>query len=65
MSEPESTWYKSTHSANDNACVEVRRTDDGSMMVRHSKDPNGAVLTFTPNEWTAFIKGANHGEFNL
>ena len=64
MSEPEPTWYKSTYSSNDNACVEVCRTLNG-MMVRDSKDPNGAALTFTPNEWTAFISGAKDGEFDL
>jgi hypothetical protein len=58
------SWYKSTYSANDNACVEVCRTD-GGMMVRDSKDPNGAVLTFTPDEWTAFISGVKHSEFDL
>jgi len=64
MSEPEPTWRKSTFSSNADACVEVYPTDDGGMMVRDSKNPSGAVLTFTRNEWTAFIKGANAGEFN-
>jgi len=63
MSEPESTWYKSTYSSNSNACVEVCPTDDGGMKVRDSKNPNGAILTFSGDEWTAFIKGATHGEF--
>jgi hypothetical protein len=33
--------------------------------VRDSKDPAGPMLTFTPDEWTAFIAGAKIGEFNL
>jgi len=56
-------WYKSSFSANDTGCVEVCPTDDGGMKVRDSKVRNGAVLTFTREEWTAFIKGATHGEF--
>jgi len=65
MSEPEPTWRKSTFSSNADACVEVCPTDDGGMMVRDSKDPNGAALTFTRNEWTAFIEGAKASEFDL
>ena len=57
-------WHKSTFSNDSAECVEVCRTDDGMMLVRDSKDPNGAVLTFTRNEWTAFIKGAKASEFD-
>jgi hypothetical protein len=64
MSKPKPSFYKSTYSNDSGACVEVCRTDDG-VMVRDSKDPNGAVLTFTPDEWTAFINGAKHHEFDL
>lgn len=28
-----------------------------------SKEPDGPILTFTPGEWNAFIKGVKDGEF--
>lgn len=33
--------------------------------VRNSKDPGGAVLTFSRAEWTAFLGGVHCGEFEL
>jgi S-adenosyl methyltransferase/Domain of unknown function (DUF397) len=37
---------------------------DGGRAVRHSKDPNGPTLIFTPAEWQAFIAGVKVGEFD-
>jgi hypothetical protein len=31
--------------------------------VRNSRDPFGPVLSFSPEEWVAFLEGANKGEF--
>jgi hypothetical protein len=45
-------------------CVEVRRTASG-VCVRDSKNPNAATLTFTNQEWKAFLFGAQAGEFDL
>jgi hypothetical protein len=58
------TWRKSSRSGSQGACVEVARLGDGSVAVRDSKDPGGAVLVFTPAEWDAFIGGAKDGEFD-
>jgi hypothetical protein len=33
--------------------------------IRDSKDPEGPILTFTPEEWTAFTLGVKGGEFDL
>jgi hypothetical protein len=55
-------FRKSTFSADGN-CVEVATTTDGTVLVRDSKDPRGAVLTFTPAEWDAFRRGVRAGEF--
>lgn len=55
-------WRKSSRSATGN-CVEVRRNGD-EVEVRHSKDPNGPVLSYTPAEWGAFLDGARRGEFD-
>ncbi|AEV83735.1 hypothetical protein ACWT_2706 [Actinoplanes sp. SE50] len=56
-------WRRSTRSYSDN-CVEVADLADGGRAVRDSKDPDGPVLFFTPDEWTAFVGGAKDGEFD-
>jgi Domain of unknown function (DUF397) len=58
------TWRKSTRSGDNGQCVEVRRIED-TVQVRDSKDKTGPVLSFTPDEWAAFLDGAQKGEFNL
>lgn len=58
-------WRKSSFSNGSSACVEARRTLDGCVQVRDSKDPAGPVLTFTPVEWDAFLCGVHAGDFNL
>jgi hypothetical protein len=55
-------WRKSGR-CDSSHCVEVARTRD-RVGVRDAKDPNGAVLWFTPEEWTAFLDGVRNGEFN-
>jgi hypothetical protein len=32
--------------------------------LRNSRDPEGPVLQFTPDEWHAFLGGARNGEFD-
>ncbi|WP_322770464.1 DUF397 domain-containing protein [Frankia sp. Cr1] len=62
---PHLSWRKSSHSTgNGGNCVEVATLPDGGQAVRDSKHPNGAVLLFTPAEWTAFLAGARDGEFD-
>jgi hypothetical protein len=55
-------WFKSSFS-NTGGCVEVNLSD--VVQVRDSKDPHGAVLTFTAHEWCAFLQGVLQGEFDL
>lgn len=56
-------WRKSTHSGGQ-GCVEVRMPESDLVLVRDSKDPSGAVLTFNGTEWDAFIAGVKSAEFD-
>jgi hypothetical protein len=59
------SWKKSSKSGpNGGSCVEVRRRDS-TIQVRDSKDPDGPMLTFTPEEWEAFVDCARKGELDL
>jgi hypothetical protein len=61
----QAVWRKSTRSGpNCDNCVQVAFAD-GVVAVRDSKNQTGPVLTFTPDEWHAFIAGAKDDEFNL
>ena len=52
----ESRWRKSSYSGNGGAnCVEVASGRPGVVAVRDSKNPDGPVLSFSPNEWVRFI----------
>jgi hypothetical protein len=57
-------WRKSRRSGGGDNCVEVAFAADGNVGVRHSKDPDGPFLAFTPDEWDAFTGGVRDGEFD-
>lgn len=57
-------WKTSSFSTGGGQCVEVAALSDGTRFVRHSQDPNGGALTYTPNEWRAFVQGVKTGEFD-
>jgi len=59
----EIVWHRASRCAN-GECVEVAR-GDGLILVRDSKDPAGAVLTYSDEEWTAFIASIKAGEFDV
>ena len=46
-------------------CVEVGRNDEGAVLVRDTKDRAQQALTFTDEEWVAFVAGVKAGEFDL
>ncbi|MGA8115207.1 MAG: DUF397 domain-containing protein [Actinocatenispora sp.] len=49
-------WRTSTRSANGGGgnCVEVGTADGSRVLVRDSKDRDGAVLSFSPAAWSGF-----------
>ena len=58
-------WMKSSRSTGNGACVEVKSPAVESVVVRDSKDPQGPVLTFSPDEWSAFVTDVDGGSFDL
>jgi hypothetical protein len=56
-------WHKASASDDSGQCVEVRRQGD-TVHVRDTKNREGALLSFSPAEWQAFVKGVKAGEFD-
>src|SRR3984957_8619247 len=59
-----STWVKSSLSFANGNCVEVSDQPGGTIGVRNSREREGPVLRFTPDEWQAFLGGVRNGEFD-
>ena len=55
-------WRKSSRSTGGQDCVEVAQTGT-SCLIRDSKNPDGARLAVTPQEWAAFIRDIKHGAY--
>lgn len=60
MTEP--TWRRSTRCGS-GSCAEVV-VESGRVLVRNSRRPD-VVVEFDRDEWTAFLAGAEAGEFQL
>ncbi|ONI80916.1 DUF397 domain-containing protein [Saccharothrix sp. ALI-22-I] len=48
-------WFKSSRSAENPACVEIRFTTDATD-VRDSKNPAGPMLSFPRAAWAKFLR---------
>lgn len=57
-------WVKSSLSFSSGNCVEVANLPNGGVGLRNSREPKGPILRFTSAEWSAFLGGAQMGEFN-
>lgn len=56
-------WFNA--SSNDgSSCLDVQKLSDGTIQVRNSTRPDGAVIDYTPEEWAAHIQGAKDGKFD-
>ena len=56
-------WHRSGSCGN-STCVEVAKVDD-QYLIRDSKNPDSAPLTFTADEWLAFVSGVKRDEFRF
>ena len=63
MSLFENRWHISSFSGTGN-CVEAKQ-DESVVHVRHSRHPDGPMLTFTLHEWRAFVSGVRQHEFDV
>ncbi len=57
------SYYKSSHSGANNACVEIAQLGPSWVGVRDSKDPAGPALCFEADAFTAFLADVRHGRF--
>lgn len=48
----------------ESGCVGVGALPDGGFAIRNTRFDDGPVITFTAQEWEAFIGGVKDGEFD-
>jgi hypothetical protein len=58
-------WRRSSRSYGGGNCVEVAPHHGALIDIRDSKNPQGAVLRFTPIQWNAFVAGVRGGSLGL
>ncbi|MEU4622490.1 DUF397 domain-containing protein [Actinoplanes sp. NPDC023801] len=56
-------WRKSSRCGT-STCVEVAKVEE-QYLIRDSKNPEAAALSFTQEEWDAFVEGVAAGEFRF
>jgi 20S proteasome alpha/beta subunit len=56
------SWRTATASGSEN-CVQVK-SKDGMVIVGNSRQTDGPFLSYTRDEWVAFLDGAKKGEFD-
>jgi hypothetical protein len=57
-------WRRAARCAGDGDCIEVAHFPEGEVAIRSSKDAHGNYLTFSTEEWRAFVDGVESGEFD-
>jgi hypothetical protein len=60
----ESVEWRRSSRCGSNACVEVAEVN-GTYLLRDAKDPDGAVLSLSTAEYSAFLSAVQAGEFDI
>ena len=60
---PYANWFVTSDSDTQSSCVAVAHLDSETL-VRQSREPDGPVLAFTPEEWVKFVAGVKRDEFD-
>jgi predicted secreted Zn-dependent protease len=55
--------WRVARQCNGGACVRVA-VDGETVLIGDSKDPDGAVLSYSRAEWSAFAEGIRQGDFD-
>jgi Domain of unknown function (DUF397) len=56
-------WRTSKASGGSGECVEVANGEK-SVLVRDSRNPSGAMLEFSPGQWSSFMRRVRAGNGN-
>jgi predicted secreted Zn-dependent protease len=56
------TW-RTALSCNGGACVQVASTENG-ILLGNTRQPTGPVISYTLDEWHAFVAGIKQGDFD-
>jgi hypothetical protein len=64
MNLPDTGFRRSSYCGN-GSCVEVSALENGTVLVRDSKDLSVKYHTYTHDEWAAFVLGVKSGEFDF
>lgn len=59
-----SVWRKARRSISNGDCVEVAAASH-KILVRDSKNPNGAMLGYPAGSWRSFLSSAKRGDFDV
>lgn len=62
-SDPDDRAWRRSSASSQGECVEVAFSEQ-LVLVRQSRNPTGAMLSFTLAEWAAFLAGVRNGEFD-
>ncbi|GAB3965592.1 DUF397 domain-containing protein [Streptomyces sparsus] len=54
-------WTKSSYSAVNGDCVEVKMRGTGIIDVRDSKAPSGPAFSASPEAWSCFVRSIGDG----
>ena len=57
------TWLAAPGTSREDR-IEIAYLNGGAVALRNPGDPNGTVLRYTAEEWTAFMNGVHDGEFD-